>query len=204
MVHCRKTSCLIYISYLQYVANYRKPYSIIRTKYQHLNASRLLLQLSLSKPLKPGVKSRMKMKLEQRRQAMLQLYLSNQQVHCLLICGLFERFGNVWISRNQVALCLILSYTHISRDRNYLAFDSTMSFHNKLWLRGGRVWQSYGIFIYVYAINNRIKSWIFMVFNLHSLLLHWIFVSYWFCVLQPNTRLDYDRISITAYRFVLT
>ena len=36
---------------------------------------RLVLQLSLSNPLKPSVKSRMKMQLEQRRQAMLQLHL---------------------------------------------------------------------------------------------------------------------------------
>ena len=32
-----------------------------RTKSQNLNDSRLVLQLSLSNPLKPGVKSRMKM-----------------------------------------------------------------------------------------------------------------------------------------------
>ena len=49
--------------------------------------SRLVLQLSLHNPLDPGVKSRMKMYLEQRRQALLQLrvYLSNQQVYLLLI-----------------------------------------------------------------------------------------------------------------------
>ena len=35
--------------------------NIRRTKYQNLNASRLVLQLSLPYPLKPGVKSRMKM-----------------------------------------------------------------------------------------------------------------------------------------------
>ena len=39
---------------------------------------RLALQLSLLKPLKPGLKSKMKMYLEQRRQAMLQLHLSDQ------------------------------------------------------------------------------------------------------------------------------
>ena len=38
----------------------------------------LVLQLSLPDPLKPGVKSRMKMELEQRRQAMLQLHKSDQ------------------------------------------------------------------------------------------------------------------------------
>ena len=37
------------------------------------------MQLLLPSPLKPGVKSRMKMQLEQRRQAMLPLYLGVQQ-----------------------------------------------------------------------------------------------------------------------------
>ena len=41
--------------------NYRKISNIRRTKSQNLNDSRLVLQLSLSNPLKPGVKSRMKM-----------------------------------------------------------------------------------------------------------------------------------------------
>ena len=36
------------------------------TKSQHLNVSHLVLQLSLPNPLKPGVKSRMKMELGQR------------------------------------------------------------------------------------------------------------------------------------------
>ena len=44
--------------------------------------------------LKPGVKSRMKMQLEQRRQGMLQLHLNNQQVYCLLSCDLYERFDS--------------------------------------------------------------------------------------------------------------
>ena len=43
-----------------------------------LNAPCLILQLSLSNPLESGIKSRMKMQLEQRRQAMLQLHLSDQ------------------------------------------------------------------------------------------------------------------------------
>ena len=42
-------------------ANYRQTSDIRRTKSQHLNVSRLVLQLSLPSPLKPGVKSRMKM-----------------------------------------------------------------------------------------------------------------------------------------------
>ena len=40
---------------------YRKVSNIRRTKSQNLNASRLILQLSLPTPLKPGVKLRMKM-----------------------------------------------------------------------------------------------------------------------------------------------
>ena len=55
---------------------YRKTSSISRTKSQNLNVSNFVVQLSLLNPLKPGVKSRMKMKLEHRRQAMLQLHLS--------------------------------------------------------------------------------------------------------------------------------
>ena len=42
-------------------ATYRKLSNISRTKSQNLNNSRLILQLSLPNPLKPGVKSRMKM-----------------------------------------------------------------------------------------------------------------------------------------------
>ena len=44
-----------------YVLTYRKISNIRRTKYQNLNGSRLMLQLPLTNPLKPGVKSRMKM-----------------------------------------------------------------------------------------------------------------------------------------------
>ena len=40
---------------------YRKVFNIRRTKSQNLNVSRLILQLSLPNPLKPGVKLRMKM-----------------------------------------------------------------------------------------------------------------------------------------------
>ena len=46
----------------------RKVSNIRRTKSRNFNDSRLVLQLSLSNLLEPGVKSRMKMYLEQRRQ----------------------------------------------------------------------------------------------------------------------------------------
>ena len=54
------------------------PY-IRRILSQNLNDSRFVLQFSLPNPLRPGAKSKMKMQLEQRRQAMLQLHLSDQQ-----------------------------------------------------------------------------------------------------------------------------
>ena len=60
-----------------------------RIKSQNLNVSRLVLQLSFPNPLKPGVKSRMRLSLEQRRQAMLQLHRSDQQLYCLLRCVLY-------------------------------------------------------------------------------------------------------------------
>ena len=47
------------ISYIQHT--YCKISNISRTKSPNLNASRLVLQLSLSNPIKPDVKSRMKM-----------------------------------------------------------------------------------------------------------------------------------------------
>ena len=68
---------------------YRKTSSISRTKSQKLNGSCIFLQLSSLNPLNPGVKLRMKMQLEQRRQAMLQLHLSYQQFYCLLRCDLY-------------------------------------------------------------------------------------------------------------------
>ena len=48
---------------------YRKISKIRRTKTQSLNYSRLVMQSTLPNPLEPGVKSRMNMLLEQRRQA---------------------------------------------------------------------------------------------------------------------------------------
>ena len=60
--------------------------SIIRcNKSPNLNVSHLVLHLSLPvpNPLNPGVKLRMKMQLEQRWQAMIQLHLSDQQFYCL-------------------------------------------------------------------------------------------------------------------------
>ena len=52
---------------LLWLPKYRQVSNIRRTKSQTLNVSCLGLQLFLSNPLKPGIKSRMKMSLEQRR-----------------------------------------------------------------------------------------------------------------------------------------
>ena len=62
----------------------RQTSSKIRIKFQHLNATHLVLQLPLPNPLKPGDKSRIDVQLEQHRQAMLQLHLSDQQFYCPL------------------------------------------------------------------------------------------------------------------------
>ena len=72
---------------------YRQISNISCTKSQNLNVSHLALQLSLPNPLKPGVKSRMKMQLEQYRQAMLKLH----QIDCLLRCGLYQRFDSIFL-----------------------------------------------------------------------------------------------------------
>ena len=58
------------------IYRYGKISNIRGIKLRNLNVSRLVLQLSLRNLLKPSVKSGMKMYLEQRRQAMLQLHLS--------------------------------------------------------------------------------------------------------------------------------
>ena len=63
--------------------------NIRHTKSPNLDVSRLILQLFLPKP---GVKSRMKMQLEQCRQMLLQLHLSDQRFYCLLRYILYERF----------------------------------------------------------------------------------------------------------------
>ena len=69
--------------------NYCKISIVRHTKISNLNVLRHVLKLSLPNPMKPGVKSRMIMELEQHRQAMLQLHLSDRQVYCLLRWGLY-------------------------------------------------------------------------------------------------------------------
>ena len=75
--------------------NYCKVSNIRCTKSQNLSVSRPVLRLSLSNLLQPCIKSRMKMWLEQRRQAILQLHLSDRQFNCQLRCLLYYRLdGN--------------------------------------------------------------------------------------------------------------
>ena len=48
-------------AHLRYVREYRQFSNISRTQSPNINVYRLILQLSLPNPTKPGVKSRMKM-----------------------------------------------------------------------------------------------------------------------------------------------
>ena len=82
--HIVKTLGSIAIRYM-----YRQISNISRTKSQNLTVSCLVLQMSMRIILKPGVQSRMEMFLKQRRQAMLQLHLSDQQFDYLLRCALY-------------------------------------------------------------------------------------------------------------------
>ena len=86
-----------------------------RTKSQNLNVCRLVLHLSLPNPC---VRSRMKIQLEERRQAMLQLHQSDQQVYCLLSCSLSLRWRNNdrdGVSNHQPRDCLL---NHLFRRRS--------------------------------------------------------------------------------------
>ena len=89
--------------------DYRKTSSISCTKFQNLNISCILMLLSSLNSLKPGVKLLMKMLLEQRRQAMLQLHLSYQQFYCLLRCNLCQRFYGISLPVWLAAQCCSFS-----------------------------------------------------------------------------------------------
>ena len=93
------------------IQRYRQTFIKRLSKSQHLTVTSLVLWLSLPNTWKPGVKSRMKMRLEQHRQAILQPHLSDQQFHCLLKCVLYEWSLNFLFKRAFVlititALCL--------------------------------------------------------------------------------------------------
>ena len=74
-IHC------MYVSDLYLICMYRQVSNIRCTQSQQLKYSHTVLRLSLPNPL---IKSSMKMYLEQRRQAMLQLHLSDRQFNCIL------------------------------------------------------------------------------------------------------------------------
>ena len=73
-MQCFLSTQLPYRSYIAETSCYRQ------TESQNVFFYRLVSLLSSPNPLKPSVKSRMKMQLEQRRQAVLQLHLSDQQL----------------------------------------------------------------------------------------------------------------------------
>ena len=95
-------------SWLEYMHRHRQTFNISSIKSRNLNVSRLVFQSSLLNSLKPDVKSRMEMQLEQRRQAMFQLHLSDRQFYCLLR----------WTYIRGLTVCLkeyVYVYTHIIR-----------------------------------------------------------------------------------------
>ena len=84
---------------------YRQLSNIRRAKSENLNVSRLVLQLSLSSPLKLGVKSRIKMQLEQRRQAMVKTYIRDLTVVKSII--LWETiFNSRWTIKRFIHLTI--------------------------------------------------------------------------------------------------
>ena len=85
VVACVSPGCIASSAPARLEWYYHKVSNIRLTVCQNLNVSRLGLQLSLRNMLKPSVKWRMKMQLEQRR------HLSDQQFYCLLKCALYER-----------------------------------------------------------------------------------------------------------------
>ena len=107
------TDVLVVLLSDEYNLTCRKVFNTTRTKSQNLNDSRLVLQLSLTNPLKPDVKPRMKM-LEQRRQAILHLHLSDPQFNCLLRCGLYQRHD---------AICIAIQYKMVNTDALWYALD---------------------------------------------------------------------------------
>ena len=115
---------------------YRQFSNIRCTQSQNINVSRLVLQLSLPNQLKPSVKLRVKMKLEQRRQVMLQLHLSDQRFYCLLWCILYYRLYGIC----NVSLGLNVLFTE--EYFHHLIFYSKFSTEipqgtSKLWNRNG-------------------------------------------------------------------
>ena len=89
VLHGNEYTSIALFLYYGLFYNYRQTSNNRRTTSPNLNVSRSILQLPLPNPLKPGVKSRMKMSLEEWQQAKLQLHLSDQQLICQLRCDLY-------------------------------------------------------------------------------------------------------------------
>ena len=96
-VKCVSMQCVPFVSATRAsrygCGTYHQTSNIRRTGSLSLNASRLVLQLPLHNPSKPGVKLRIKI-LEQQWQAMLQLHLSDQHLYYLLT-PLLEVWGYI-------------------------------------------------------------------------------------------------------------
>ena len=71
------TYCLLLCGDYKKLLVYHQTSNISHTKSQHLNVSRLVLQLSLPNLLKPGVTSRMKMYLEQRHMWVIKNFIAH-------------------------------------------------------------------------------------------------------------------------------
>ena len=110
--------------------SYRKTSSISRTKSQNLNASHLVLQSSLPNQLKPNVKLKMKMYLEQRRQAMLQLHLSMNNILEFLRYIILQ-LGAILHSRKCIFLVNTFMVGHLNMTG--LFFKIAGILHDSIW-----------------------------------------------------------------------
>ena len=106
-------------------------------------------------PFKPAVKSRMKMKLEKRRQAMLQLHLTDQQIYCPLSCVLLEIWWYFfYLIFSLITDVILMAYCKIA---NKLDTSVALSYcHMKLDLNG----LCTGHPIWDYMVLSEIRAWI--------------------------------------------
>ena len=122
--HQKKASCSLPSAHFL-THNYHQVSNIRRTKSQNLMVSHLVLQSSLANPKKTDVKLRMKMYLEQHRQAMLQLHPSDQQFYGLLRCVLYERLDGMSVLHNEnktvkFILKAKISLPYLINEHNYI------------------------------------------------------------------------------------
>ena len=127
--------------------------------------SRLVLQLSLCNILKSCVKSRMKIYLEQSRQAMLQQHLSDQQFYCLLRRDLYQRFdgtiiGACDLSPNRETLTLLTQCTWPRL--NTIFSDIGVPIIKKILTSNLFIWQNIETCSFHATNNTKIRNWIWM------------------------------------------